>query len=625
MLSNSWVHRGFRIFGLFCVVVLLIGARIVCLSESNKPFKPYQRNERILLGRGMILSSDGSVLAVSLPKYSISIDPVNFDFDMTKALAAALNEDSSKLEARIRLAKSRGTRYLLLAQSLDSDLASEVGALGIKGVQVSVSWRRNYPLGSLCAHIVGFAGKASTDERKRLFGDSPEAEGKFGIEHAYDKYLIPKHGELRGTFVARFSHPLLTRGLEGVEPPEFGQQIVLNIDLWLQRILEEELQAAIDRQDAAGAWGVILDPYSGAVLALVSLPSFDPDKPELGNHFNSVISSQTEPGSVIKPYALAAALEKGIPLDTKIYCEKGSYKVGKYEITDSHPATKYEPSAILDLPQIVEVSSNIGICKLAQMTGEKKFYEVLSRFGFGKKTGIDLVGEMPGNMRTPGDLYWSWYDLIANSYGHGISVTPIQLAVSFAALVNGGILYRPRLAREIRDQWGNVVSRFEPEIIGRPISERTSAMMLDVLRRVVDGKHGTGKNARVGDIGIVGKTGTAWKMANGHYIKNRHIATFVGAFPLPKPSYVIVVAVDDPKGPEYQHYASYAAAPAFKRVVERIVAIADGNSLQEPTYMVAANYKAKPKESDLVSKFLSTLRTLNRLKAEQGGAEGEGN
>lgn len=625
MMSNQWMRKGLRVFGLLCVVVMLIGARILYLSESSKPLEPYKKKERILLGRGMILSSDGSVLAVSLPKYSICIDPINFDFNKIKELANALNSDHAKLEAHIKLAKSRGLRYLVLAQSVDSELASQIGALGIKGVQIQVSWRRNYPLGSLCAHVVGFVGKASTEERKRLFGDSPEAEGKFGIERAYDKYLIPKQGELRGTLVARFSHPLLTRGLGGVEPPRFGHQVVLNIDLWLQRILEEELQAALDRQNAAGAWGVILDPNSGAVLALVSLPSFDPNKPELGNHFNSVISAQTEPGSVIKPYTLSAALEKGIPLDTKIYCENGSYKVGKYEISDVHPATRYDPSGTLDLPKIVEVSSNIGICKLAQMTGEDKFYEVLSKFGFGKRTGIDLFGEMPGNLRMPNNPYWSKYDLIANSYGHGLSVTPIQLAVSFAALINGGVLYKPRLVREIRDQWGNIIVRFEPEVVAYPISESTSAIMRDVLKRVVEGEHGTGKNARVKGIGIVGKTGTAWKIENGHYIKNRHIATFVGAFPLPKPSYVIVISVDDPKGPEYQHYASYAAAPVFKKVVERMLAMADSDDLQKPTYLVASERRTGSKDGDEVSKFLSTLRTLTRLKAEQRGIRGESN
>jgi len=621
MLTNGWAHKGFRAFGLVCIVVVLISARIVCLSESTRPFKAYQKNERIVLGRGMIMSSDGSVLAVSLPKYLLSLDPVNFDETRASELAVLLKEDPEKLAASIKLAKSRGSRYLVLVRSADSELAAKLGALQIDGVQIDVSWRRHYPFGALFAHVVGFANRASSKARAASSGDSPEAEGKYGIEAKYDRYLIPKAGELRGTFVARFSHPLLTRGLEGVDPPSFGHQIVLNTDLWLQRVLEEELQGALDKLKAAGAWGVILDSNTGAVLALVSLPSFDPNQPELGSHFNLAISAQTEPGSVMKPYSLAAALESGIPLDTKIDCENGHYKVGKYDIDDVHP------QGILTLPEIVEVSSNIGICKLAQMTGKAKFYEVFTKFGFGKKTGIDLVGEMPGEMRTPGNPYWSRYDLIANSYGQGLSTTGIGLATTFASLVNGGKLYKPQVVREIRDQWGNVVTRFEPELIGQPISEQTSLLIREVLKRVIDGEHGTGRAAKVSGIGMVGKTGTAWKIDDkGHYIKNRYIATFIGAFPLPNPSYVIVVSVDDPKGPEYQHYAAYAAAPVFKRVVERMLALSDGNSLDQPAYMVAADYQPKSKSSNegaLLSNFLSGIKTLDGLHQENKEPKGE--
>jgi len=620
--NSGWARKGFRIYALVCMAVVLVSARIVCLSESAKPFKGYQKKERIVLGRGMIVSADGSVLAVSLPRYTIAVDPVVFDEKNAARVAGILKLDAGELTASLEAKKRNGRRFLVLARTVNEGVASEIEKLrvgeSIRGLYVNLSWRRHYPFANLCSHVVGFVGRASTRERARLLNDSAEAEGKVGVERAYDRFLVPEPGEIRGALVMQVAHPVLTRGLEGVHPPMFGHQVVLNINLWLQRVLEEELQNAIDRARARAAWGVILNPNNGAVLALASLPAFDPNDPSGASHFNSAISAQVEAGSVIKPFALAAALSAGISPSTSVDCENGFYKVGKYEITDVHP------HKVLSLPQVLEVSSNIGICKLVQDTGAERFYAVLSGFGFGKKTGIDLVGEVAGRMRTPGDRRWSKYDLIANSYGHGMSITAIQLASAFAALVNGGKLYKPKVVSEIRDQWGNTVVRLEPEVVGNPISEKTSELMREFLKMVVEGEHGTGKAAKVPGIDIGGKTGTAWKIANGRYVKNKHIATFVGAFPLSRPSYVVVIVVDDPSGPVHMHYSSRVAAPVFKRVVERILLSTDVDALPRPALMIAAGSDKGEDQRSLVSRFLGQLRTVTRLRAEEKEVEGDG-
>jgi len=462
-------------------------------------------------GRADIVDRNGIVLAATLPTASLYADPrkVQDAAATARRLAAALPE-LSEAEIRARLAAERS--FTWLKRDLTPRQQYEVNRLGLPGLYFQREQRRVYPNGELTAHVVGF-----TDI---------DTNGLAGIEKSFDDVL-------RGA-----SEPLR-----------------LSLDLRVQHILARELSAAMTEFQAIGAAGLVMDARSGEVLAMVSLPSFDPDRPGSASddaRFNRASLGVYEMGSVFKIFTTAMALDAGVVTLDDGYDVSEPIRVARFTITDFKPKKRW-----LSVPEIFMYSSNIGTVHMAMAAGTATQRQFLENIGLTRASGIEL-GEI-GQPMTPSP--WREINTMTIAYGHGMAVTPVQLTGAVAAVVNGGELVQPTLLKRAAD--GPTGRRI--------LSERTSLQMRQLMRLVV--RHGTGRKADAPGLRIGGKTGTADKQVGGRYARDARIASFVGAFPMDDPRYVVFAMVDEPKGTkETFGYATggWVAAPVVGRVAEAV-------------------------------------------------------
>jgi cell division protein FtsI/penicillin-binding protein 2 len=351
-----------------------------------------------------------------------------------------------------------------------------------------------------------------------------------------------------------------------------GDDIYLTIDKRLQSIVEEELKKALDLTSGFSATGIIMNPNSGEILALANISDFDPNyywKYTDYERKNRAITDSYEPGSTFKAISMAILLdEKACNENETLNVENGVYKFRNNYIRDSHKFNK------LTVQGIFEESSNIGMAKLIQRIGDEKYYDHVRSFGFGTFTSISLPGEVTGKLRDITD--WSKLTKTYMSFGYGISVTPLQLTTAFCALVNGGILYQPQIVKKLVDKNGNLIKEDTPVVVRRVISENTSKRMRKLFKGVVE--NGTGKLAKIDSIEIGGKTGTSKIIVNGKYSDNKYYSSFIGFYPVEKPELVCYVLINEPKG---NYYGGLVAAPVFKEIVSRIVAL-NQNSGSQP-------------------------------------------
>jgi cell division protein FtsI (penicillin-binding protein 3) len=315
----------------------------------------------------------------------------------------------------------------------------------------------------------------------------------------------------------------------------------------------------VERSQAKAGSVVVMDPWTGEILALANQPTFDPNNYKKAGSFakrNRAVADYFEPGSVFKVFLAAGALEEGVvrPSD-RFHGEYGAITVGGVTIRD------HEKYGWLTVREILSHSSNVGAIKIGQKLGKSLYYHYISSFGFGSLTGLDLPGETPGLIRRPKG--WSALSLPVLSLGQEISATPVQIATAFSAVANGGTLVRPHVVRELRAQDGSVARRVEPVIIRRVVSQQTAQTLLGMLSSVVE--EGTGKEAALDQYSVAGKTGTAQKVdpATGRYSQKRVVASFVGAVPVESPRLVILVTIDDP---ETLRWGAAVAAPAFREI-----------------------------------------------------------
>ncbi|HHH76689.1 MAG TPA: penicillin-binding protein 2 [Phycisphaerae bacterium] len=344
-----------------------------------------------------------------------------------------------------------------------------------------------------------------------------------------------------------------------------GGDVYLCLDAVIQGFLEEAVASAVAKFGAEWGTGMVVDPNTGRVLAMCSNPHFDPNtywQADASTMTNRAISCPVEPGSIFKPIIAAAAVEAGlVNFETKIFCEHGRYYAHRGGCITDH-GKRYE---YLSLREIVVRSSNIGMAKIGELFGNENLYKTVKKFGFGKKTYIELPGESPGMLRPIAS--WDGYSLRRVPFGQEISVTSLQMAMAFCSLVNGGVLYSPRLIDYITDSAGRRVYLDHPKPV-RVLSPGVSAGILDVLRGVVEDKGGTGKNARLSLWSTFGKTGTAQVPGVGGYNNQDFMGSFVGGGPVSNPAVVCLVSIykpDKSKG----HYGGTVAAPAVARVLEQ--------------------------------------------------------
>lgn len=508
--------------------------------------KQHRKTINIQSKRGDIYDRNLKELAVSIEVDSVFAQPGKIDSPRAaaKALSPILAMGPSEIEKKIKSQPN----FVWLKRQVDLKDEERKRLSEIEGVGVVKEARRFYPNRQLASNIIGFTGI--------------DSNGLEGVERYYDATLKGASRKFVGDKDA-MGRLLLFEDLEKTVPVQ-GMEVELTIDKTIQYIAEKALKKAVDEAGAKGGTALVMDPLTGEMLAMASLPTFDPNdikRFEPRHWKNRNITDAFEPGSTFKLFLISAALEENIvkPRDS-IYCENGSYRVADRVFHD------HEKHGWLTVPQIIKVSSNIGSAKIGERLGKVQLYRYLKAFGFGGKTGIDLPGEATGSLRHHST--WSGVTIDTVSFGQGVSVTGIQLVSALSTIANGGFLMKPHVVRSVKDSSGAVVSETNPVIMRKVISEDTARRLTDMLVGVTE-DGGTGTNAALDDFEVAGKTGTAQKpdLKNGGYMKGAYLASFVGFAPARAPRLSILVTIDEPRGEIY--YGGQVAAPVFKEIAEQ--------------------------------------------------------
>ncbi len=493
--------------------------------------------------RGTIFDSNLKPLAINLPVESLYAAPNEMkpkDKELAvKKLSAMLGLDQSFLRNRLGRKKS----FVWLARKLRLDQAEAVRKLNIKGLGFLKETKRSYPNSYLASHIIGFAG---LDNR-----------GLEGLESAFDQYL---RGESGWAVFLRDARQKRLDLWERMVLPKDGFDVVLTIDEVIQYIAERELDKAMLAFHAKAASVVVMDPHTGAILAIANRPNYDLNEFGRANKDqirNRAICDLFEPGSVFKIVTASAALEEGkVKENDRFFCENGSYRVATHILHD------HRPHGWMSFREVIEQSSNIGTTKVAQLLGADLITHYIRRFGFGAKSGIELPGEISGMVKDPGQ--WSKISVASIPIGQEVGVTAIQLASALSVIANGGQLMKPYIIQEVRDKNGQAIRQYGPALVRKVLSIDTASRVRKMLTGVVE--EGTGKLARIEGFSAAGKTGTAQKLEpSGAYSHDKYIASFIGFAPAQDPLVTIVVCIDEPR-PYY--FGGVVAAPVFKNIAK---------------------------------------------------------
>ena len=493
--------------------------------------------------RGTIYDREGHELAVTVEVESIYVHPgqVQNKIQAARALAGALG---TKERAVADILKS-DRPFVWLERKTTPDKVRKTKALDIEGVGFTTEARRYYPGKEIAGHVLGFAGE--------------DNQGLEGLEKKYDSLL-------RGPeYTLVQMRDALGRPFSVSRPDPEDQEIkdlVLTIDKDIQYAAEQSLKKAVEGTRAKSGHCIIVDPETGEVLAMAVVPLFNPNVFWEHQPFqwrNRAVTDCYEPGSTIKAYLVAAALDSGlVSPETRFFCENGEYKVGNITIHD-HDRKGH---GFLTVSEIVSYSSNIGAVKIGERIGYKRFTDSLKRFGFGETTGIDLPGEREGFVRPIKEA--KEIDKATTYFGQGLTVNSLQLVMAMAAIANGGKLMRPYVVKEVRDLRGKVLEKTKPHLVRKVLSPEAARSVARILEGVVEEK-GTGSLAAISGYRIAGKTGTSQKVdpRTRRYSNKNYVTLFVGFAPVDKPRMVMLVVVDEP---ETKKYGGLAAAPVFKEV-----------------------------------------------------------
>lgn len=490
-----------------------------------------QRVVEIPAHRGLITDRRGDPLAISTPVESVWVNPSEAEAtpSQIQALASTLGLDPDGLT---RVFNDKAKTFVYLRRQLPPEVAASVEALKIKGVSNTPEYRRYYPAGEVMGQVLGVTG---VDDK-----------GLEGLELAYQYWLAGEPGAKR---VVRDRLGNVIEVLEQLRPPKHGQDLTLSLNLQLQYLAYRELVAAVKEHQAKAGALVVLDARTGEVLALVNVPTYNPNNRAsmtADRSRNRVITDTYEPGSTIKPFLVAAALDAGvITPETRIDTGAGYLMVGEKRITDVHP------KGVLDIADVIHVSSNVATAKIALDMKSEDYWELLSRAGFGTPPGAGFPGEAGGRLRP----YESWRPIekATLSFGHGLSVSLLQLARAYCAFAGDGVL--PQVT---------VIKRREAASGTRVMSAETARTLLAMMEGVTH-EGGTAPQARVMGYRVAGKTGTAHKAVKGGYAADKYISSFVGLAPVSDPRLVVAVMIDEPGGKLY--YGGQVAAPVFSKVM----------------------------------------------------------
>lgn len=522
-------------------IVLLAGlgallARGIYLQGIHNEFLQQKGDARygrvidIHAHRGMISDRHGERMAISTPVESIWASPQDVEANAKQVaqLAQILGMNADELSKRL-FDSSRD--FIYLKRQLPPEQAEKVVRLGIPGVSLKREYRRYYPAGEVTSHLLGF-----TDV---------DDNGQEGIELALQSQLAGKHGSQR---VIKDRRGHIVEDVESLRAPKEGSDIALSLDSKIQFLAFREIKQAVEQHKAKAGSIVVLDAKTGEILALANWPSFNPnnrEKPSLNLLRNRVVTDLFEPGSTMKPFTVAAALElKKVSPATRIDTEHGSITIGGHKIKDTHPETS------LTVAEIIQKSSNVGTSKIALSMKPEQFWHSLSETGFGSQTGCEFPGEAAGKLRD--FAKWQPLEQATMSFGNGISVNLLQLARAYTVFANQGELKAVTLLKQ------------EIPTVGPKVySSSTAQAVKDMLEMVVR-PGGTAPLAQITGYRVAGKTGTAHKLEGGRYV-NKYVASFVGMAPASDPRLIVAVMVNEPNGE--QHYGGQVAAPAFSSVM----------------------------------------------------------
>lgn len=499
--------------------------------------------------RGSILDRNGNVLVRSLPSQSVYAVPR--DIERPDEAAAALKKALGKLDpATVEELHDKRSWFLWIARKVPHDVAERVRALDIAGVALKEEQTglRVAPGGTLAATVLGFVG---TDEN-----------GLDGIEYSQDALLRGRSGSVV-LETDQFGRAIPFGRERVVREAQPGSNLELTIDSYLQFVAERALQKQVSAFHAQDGTAIVMDPWTGEVLAMANAPTFDPNRfwsfsPDARR--NRAVMDAYEPGSTYKLVTAAAALDSHKVTLSSRFPAHDTLTVGGRTIHNAEDGFMAGTGGSETLAQIIEYSHNVGAAEVGLAIGGKTLYAMERRAGFGVPSGIGLPGENPGIVPAPKD--WSASSLATMSFGQGVSVTPIAMARYYCAIANGGLLMEPHIVRAVYDQHGNVVKNVAPHVVRRVFSRRTAAELRRFLRLVV--LHGTGDpTAQIAGYSTAGKTGTAEMVVDGSYRAGYYAASFIGMVPYERPRYVVYVKVERPVG---SYYGSVVAAPAFAEI-----------------------------------------------------------
>jgi cell division protein FtsI (penicillin-binding protein 3) len=528
----------------FALVVLRLADLMLRDHErlSERARSQYSTTKDVRASRGTIYDRRGRELAVNVDAVSTYLKPREIEDPRrtAAALARVTGEDYRQLLRRASSDKS----FAWAARKMEREEAEEVRSLGLKGVEFKREVKRFYPKGRLAAHVVGFVGI-----------DNQALEG---IELRYDDYL---QGRSESVPVVRDAR---NRTLsEGQPVVASGGSVILTLDEGLQYIVERALDRAVERWQAASATAVMMDPYTGEILAMANRPTYDLNgfwtSPAAARR-NRAITDTYEPGSTFKVITAAAALEAGlVEPTTRFDCSDGFIRVAGRAYWDTHNHGE------LNFKEVIQTSSNVGTIMLGLMAGSDRLQATAAHLGFGRHTDVDLPGESPGKLKRPGR--WSDTDLASASIGYGVAVTPLQILRAYAAIANGGFLVKPFMVSDVISPEGAELYRHRSGEREPVLSRRTTAVLRDILVSVTE-EGGTATGASVAGNRVAGKTGTARLIdpETGAYSTERYASSFVGFAPAENPRIALVVVVFEPQD---KYYGGQVAAPVFQEIVDK--------------------------------------------------------
>jgi cell division protein FtsI/penicillin-binding protein 2 len=558
-----WILVFFFGFLTIMVLVPLFVHQVLGFGRALPSGMPHQGQPM----RGTIVDRHGAVLAADRYFYQVTTTPAHFTNDQERMAVAKQLEGLAEMPAAKTfelLTRYADQLYVELAPKISLQageriraeqvrLAADSGLDPLLQINLTATPERYYPEKMLASQLVGMLA---------LERDGSWLTGYYGLEGYYDNFLRQRNG-IGLTSQPKGALTDLPTDVQRFLPSVAGKDLVLTVDRTIQWIVQDELQKGMQKYRAISGTIIVMDPRTGAILALANAPSFDPNdvsKADMAAIQNSAISAQYEPGSVLKIVTAAAALDTGVVTSTEMLTDTGSIVVGDRIILNSSRAAWGQ----VDMTEALARSLNVITAQWALRLGKERFYDYLNRFGFGEVTGIDLSGEVYGLLKTPRSLDWSVSDLGTNSFGQGLAVTPIQMINSVASIANGGKLMRPYIvAARVAD---GQVQYTEPTVIGISVKPETAKVLTDILIDVVDEGNVA---AGVAGYDIAGKSGTAQIPTEQGYTDDETIVTFVGYAPADDPKFVVLVKLDRPD-PNISPWANYTAAPVFAMVARRL-------------------------------------------------------